>query len=86
MGLNSNKKTKDYVLTFVKQFAILTRTRIRRPSFNRFRWNKGYILGLLDSHLIHYPTSTGLISAYYIADINSVLGENQKNHVDRTDY
>ena len=64
MGLNSNKKTKDYVLTFVKQFAILTRTRIRRPSFNRFRWNKGYILGLLDSHLIHYPTPIGLTYAW----------------------
>ena len=82
MDLNSKKKTKKYVLTFVKQFAILTRTGIKKY----FRWNKGYILGLLDSHLIHYPTSTGLISAYYIADINSVLGENQKNHVDRTDY
>ena len=48
----------------VKQTALATRTRVRNVSLNKFRWNKTYLLGFVDCHLIHYPTPIGLTYAW----------------------
>jgi ubiquinol-cytochrome c reductase cytochrome b subunit len=48
----------------VKQTSLATRTRVRNVSLNKFRWNKTYLLGFVDCHLIHYPTPIGLTYAW----------------------
>ena len=50
--------------SIIKQTALATRTRARNVSLNKFRWNKNYILGFVDSHLIHYPTPISLTYAW----------------------
>jgi quinol-cytochrome oxidoreductase complex cytochrome b subunit len=47
-----------------KQTALATRTRARNVSLNKFRWNKNYLLGFVDCHLVHYPTPIGLTYAW----------------------
>lgn len=46
------------------KLSVLTRTRIRVPSVNKFRWNKITLLDMLDCHLIHYPSPITLTYAW----------------------
>ena len=48
----------------VKQTALAARTRARNVPLNKFRWNKNYLLGFVDCHLVHYPTPIGLTYAW----------------------
>lgn len=49
---------------FLMSFARLMRIRIQRTSFHRNRWNKGYLLGLINCHLVDYPTPICLSYAW----------------------
>jgi ubiquinol-cytochrome c reductase cytochrome b subunit len=64
MVTNLLKKNDLGMNEVVKQTALATRTRARNVSLNKFRWNKTYLLGFVDSHLIHYPTPVGLTYAW----------------------
>ena len=64
MVTNLLKKNDLGMNEIVKQTALATRTRARNVSLNKFRWNKNYILGFVDSHLIHYPTPITLTYAW----------------------
>ena len=64
MVSNLLKKNDLGMNEVVKQTALATRTRARNVSLNKFRWNKSYLLGFVDSHLIHYPTPIGLTYAW----------------------
>ena len=61
---NSNK--------IVKEVSLATRTRARNVSLNKFRWNKTYLLGFIDSHLIHYPTPITLTYAWSFGSLAGV--------------
>ena len=56
----------------VKQIALATRTRTRNVSLNKFRWNKTYLLGFIDSHLIHYPTPITLTYAWSFGSLAGI--------------
>ena len=56
----------------VKQTALATRTRARNVSLNKFRWNKTYLLGFVDSHLIHYPTPITLTYAWSFGSLAGI--------------
>ena len=56
----------------VKQTSLATRTRVRNVSLNKFRWNKTYLLGFVDCHLIHYPTPIGLTYAWSFGSLAGV--------------
>ena len=62
-------KSRD---SFLKTFAVVTRTRIRKVSLNKFRWNKNSILGFIDSHLIHYPTPVCLTYAWSFGSLAGI--------------
>lgn len=63
--VNNLLNKNDLAMTeIVKQTALVTRTRARNVSLNKFRWNKNYLLGFVDCHLIHYPTPIGLTYAW----------------------
>ena len=64
MVTNLLKKNDLGLNEIVKQTALATRTRARNVSLNKFRWNKNYLLGFVDCHLIHYPTPIGLTYAW----------------------
>ena len=64
MVTNLLNKKDFFINEMVKQTALATRTRARNVSLNKFRWNKNYLLGFVDSHLIHYPTPIGLTYAW----------------------
>ena len=64
MVTNLLKKNDLGMNEIVKQTALATRTRARNVSLNKFRWNKTYLLGFVDCHLIHYPTPIGLTYAW----------------------
>ena len=53
MVTNLLKKNDLGMNEIVKQTALATRTRARNVSLNKFRWNKTYLLGFVDCHLIH---------------------------------
>ena len=61
---NSNK--------IVKEVSLATRTRARNVSLNKFRWNKTYLLGFIDSHLIHYPTPITLTYAWSFGSLAGI--------------
>jgi len=61
---NSNK--------IVKEVSLATRTRAGNVSLNKFRWNKTYLLGFIDSHLIHYPTPITLTYAWSFGSLAGV--------------
>ena len=56
----------------VKQTALATRTKARNVSLNKFRWNKTYLLGFVDSHLIHYPTPITLTYAWSFGSLAGI--------------
>ena len=56
----------------MKTVSIATRTRPRNVSLNKFRWNKDYFLGFIDSHLIHYPTPIGLTYAWSFGSLAGI--------------
>ena len=64
MVTNLLKKNDLGINEVVKQTALATRIRARNVSLNKFRWNKTYLLGFVDSHLIHYPTPISLTYAW----------------------
>ena len=64
MTTNLLLKTDFTINSIVKKLSSATRTRVRNVSLNKFRWNKNYILGFVDCHLIHYPTPIGLTYAW----------------------
>ena len=71
MVVNSFKK--NFISDdFIKQTAITTRTRARNVSLNKFRWNKNYLLGFVDSHLIHYPTPITLTYAWSFGALSGI--------------
>ena len=49
---------------FFSNLLLITRVRNKQLSFNKFRWNKIYLLNILDCHIIHYPTPIGLTYAW----------------------
>ena len=55
-----------------KQIALATRTRARNWSLNKFRWNKNYLLGFFDGHLIHYPTPITLTYAWSFGSLAGI--------------
>jgi ubiquinol-cytochrome c reductase cytochrome b subunit len=57
---------------FKRNFFLLTRTRLRNVSLNKFRWTKNYIFGLIDCHLIHYPTPIGLTYAWSFGSLAGI--------------
>ena len=61
---NSLKKTDLSINSIMTDVSLATRTRPRIVSFNKFRWNKTYLLGIVDSHLIHYPSPITLTYAW----------------------
>lgn len=56
----------------VKNVSLATRTRARNVSLNKFRWNKTYLLGFIDSHLIHYPTPITLTYAWSFGSLAGI--------------
>jgi ubiquinol-cytochrome c reductase cytochrome b subunit len=64
MATNFFLKNNSGLNEIVKQTSLATRTRVRNVFFNKFRWNKTYLLGFVDCHLIHYPTPIGLTYAW----------------------
>ena len=54
------------------QLSVLTRTRFRRVSFNKFRWNKGYLLGFINCHLVDYPTPICLSYAWSFGSLAGI--------------
>ena len=61
MTINSFSKNSSYLLS---QIALLFRFRLRPLSLNKRRWNKNFLLDVLDSHIIHYPTPISLTYAW----------------------
>ena len=72
MTINFLKKNDLSFNTLVKETALATRTRARNVSLNRFRWNKNYLLGFVDCHLIHYPTPIGLTYAWSFGSLAGI--------------
>jgi quinol-cytochrome oxidoreductase complex cytochrome b subunit len=72
MVINLLKKNNLNMNEIVKQIALATRTRARNMSLNKFRWNKTYILGFVDSHLIHYPTPITLTYAWSFGSLAGI--------------
>lgn len=72
MVINLLKKNNLDMNEIVKQIALATRTRARNMSLNKFRWNKTYILGFVDSHLIHYPTPITLTYAWSFGSLAGI--------------
>jgi hypothetical protein len=66
--LKKNNLTNE----IIKQTALATRTRARNVSLNKFRWNKNYLLGFVDSHLIHYPTPITLTYAWSFGSLAGI--------------
>jgi ubiquinol-cytochrome c reductase cytochrome b subunit len=58
---------KNIKLQFKKSF--LTKTGF---SLNKFRWNKNYLLSIIDCHIIHYPTPTSLTYAWSFGSLAGV--------------
>jgi quinol-cytochrome oxidoreductase complex cytochrome b subunit len=72
MVTNLLKKNDLGINEIVKQTALATRTRARNVSLNKFRWNKTYLLGIVDCHLIHYPTPIGLTYAWSFGSLAGI--------------
>ena len=72
MVTNLLKKNDLGLNEITKQTALATRTRARNVSLNKFRWNKTYLLGFVDSHLIHYPTPIGLTYAWSFGSLAGI--------------
>ena len=68
-NLLTNYSSSEKILM---QLSVLTRTRFRRVSFNKFRWNKGFILGFLNCHLINYPTPICLSYAWSFGSLAGI--------------
>ena len=64
MTTNTLSKTNFNINSIIKEISLATRTRVSNVSLNKVRWNKNYILGFVDCHLIHYPTPIGLTYAW----------------------
>jgi hypothetical protein len=63
MSINSFEKS-DFINLFIKQVLLATRIRVCKVSLNKFRWNKISLFGMIDCHLIHYPSPLGLTYAW----------------------
>ena len=72
MVINLLKKNELNMNAVMKQTAIATRTRAQNVSLNKFRWNKNYLLGFVDSHLIHYPTPISLTYAWSFGSLAGI--------------
>ena len=62
----------DLSTKIVKNTALATRTRARNTTLNKFRWNKDYLLGMVDCHLIHYPTPVSLTYAWSFGSLAGI--------------
>ena len=62
--MTTNFFSKNFSSDFFSNFLLVTRTRHKQRSFNKVRWNKIYLLDILDCHLIHYPTPISLTYAW----------------------
>jgi ubiquinol-cytochrome c reductase cytochrome b subunit len=72
MVTNFFNKNNTVFNNLLKKISMATRTRVRNASLNKKRWNKNYLLGLLDSHLIHYPTPIGLTYAWSFGSLAGI--------------
>lgn len=70
----STRLSQEYTLSqkFLMQFLILTRTRIKKVSFNKYRWNKGFLLGFINCHLVDYPTPICLSYAWSFGSLAGI--------------
>jgi ubiquinol-cytochrome c reductase cytochrome b subunit len=64
MNINPLIKSNFTSNSMLKEISLSTRVRVGNVSLNKFRWNKNYVLGFIDCHLIHYPTPIGLTYAW----------------------
>lgn len=65
-------KHRDTQIWVYKKIATTFRIRFKRKSFNRVRWNKGFFLGFIDCHLLHYPTPICLSYAWSFGSLAGV--------------
>lgn len=72
MVTNFLNKNNSFINSILTKVSLATRTRVRNVSLNKTRWNKNYLLGLLDSHLIHYPTPIGLTYAWSFGSLAGI--------------
>ena len=72
MATNPLLKTNFDKNSILKELSLVTRTRVRNASLNKFRWNKDYILGFVDGHLIHDPTPIGLTYAWSFGSLAGI--------------
>ena len=60
----TNFFSQNFRSSLFSNFLLVTRLRNKPLSFNKYRWNKNYLLNILDCHLIHYPTPISLTYAW----------------------
>ena len=60
----TNFFSQNFQSCFFSNALLAIRVRNKPVSFNKYRWNKNYLLNILDCHIIHYPTPISLTYAW----------------------
>lgn len=62
----------SFLLKFLAKSLSFFRIKLPNYSFNRNRWNKGYLLGFLNLHLVDYPTPVCLSYAWSFGSLAGI--------------
>lgn len=68
----SNLFKKKFYQNLALTTSLATRTRAKNISLNKSRWNKNYLLGMVDCHLVHYPTPVCLTYAWSFGSLAGI--------------